>query len=233
MRNAIENQGGDTMLVGDRMTKRPVTISEDDSIDRGLDLMRSEKVRRLPVVDKHGQLVGIVSEKDLLYASPSPATSLSIYEIPYLLSKIEMRDLMTKEVITVTEDTPLEEAARIMADHKIGGLPVMRDDKLVGIITETDMFKVFLEMLGAREAGVRLAMLVPNEKGTLAKIAGKITELGGNILAQGTIMGEDPTNRELTLKVEDIAQEQLVSAMEGLGLRILDARYCTTPACDT
>ena len=219
------------MLVGDRMTKRPITVSEDDSIDRGLDLMRSESVRRLPVVDKRGKLVGIVSEKDLLYASPSPATSLSIYEIPYLLSKIKMRDLMTEEVITVTEDTPLEEAARIMADHKIGGLPVMRDDKLVGIITETDMFKIFLEMLGAREAGVRLAMLVPNEKGTLAKIAGKVAELGGNILAQGTIMGEDPTNRELTLKVEGIAQEQLVSAMEGMGLQILDARYCDSTPC--
>jgi acetoin utilization protein AcuB len=213
------------------MTKRPITISEDDSIDHGLDLMRSESVRRLPVVDKHGKLVGIVSEKDLLYASPSPATSLSIYEIPYLLSKIKMRDLMTQEVITVTEDTPLEEAARIMADHKIGGLPVMRDDKLVGIITETDMFKIFLEMLGAREAGVRLAMLVPNEKGTLAKIATEIAELGGNIMAQGTIMGEDPTNRELTLKVEDVAQEQLVSAMERLGLKILDARYCDSPSC--
>jgi acetoin utilization protein AcuB len=221
------------MLVGDRMTKRPVTISEDASIDRGLELMRSEKVRRLPVLGKHDKLVGIVSEKDLLYASPSPATSLSIYEIPYLLSKIKMRDIMTREVITVTENTPLEEAARIMADRKVGGLPVMRDDKLVGIITETDMFKIFLEMLGAREAGVRLAMLIPNEKGTLAKIAGKIAELGGNILAQGTIMGEDPTNRELTLKVEDVAEGQLVSAMEGLGLKILDARYCTTPACDT
>jgi acetoin utilization protein AcuB len=219
------------MLVGDRMTKRPITISEDDSIDHGLDLMRSESVRRLPVVDKHGKLVGIVSEKDLLYASPSPATSLSIYEIPYLLSKIKMRDLMTQEVITVTEDTPLEEAARIMADHKIGGLPVMRDDKLVGIITETDMFKIFLEMLGAREAGVRLAMLVPNEKGTLAKIATEIAELGGNIMAQGTIMGEDPTNRELTLKVEGVAQEQLVSVMEEMGLKILDARYCNSPPC--
>jgi acetoin utilization protein AcuB len=110
-------------------------------------------------------------------------------------------------------------------------LPVMRDDKLVGIITETDMFKIFLEMLGAREAGVRLAMLVPNEKGTLAKIASEIAELGGNIIAQGTIMGEDPTNRELTLKVEDVAQEQLVSAMEKLGLKILDARYCDSPSC--
>ena len=219
------------MLVRDRMTKRPVTVTEDTAVDKALELMRSEKVRRLPVLGKHGNMVGIVSEKDLLYASPSPATTLSIYEIPYLLSKIKMRDLMTKKVITVTEDTPLEEAARIMADSKIGGLPVMRGDKLVGIITETDMFKIFLELLGAREEGVRLSMLIPTEKGTLARIASKITELGGNIVALGTITGEDPTNCEMAIKVAGVSQEQLVAAMEGLELKILDARYCTLPAC--
>jgi len=206
------------------MTKRPITIHDEASVDEALQLMHEEHIRRLPVLDKHGRLVGIVSELDLLKVSPSPATSLSMWEIPYLLSKIKMRDIMTKDVITVAEDTPLEEAARIMADNKIGGLPVMRDDKLVGIITETDMFKIFLEMLGAREKGVRLSMLIPEEKGTLAKIAGTIAGLGGNILALGTIMGEDPTNRELAIKVADVPMEQLVSAMEGLGMKILDAR---------
>jgi acetoin utilization protein AcuB len=220
------------MLVGDRMTRRPITVTEDTSVDKALELMREERVRRFPVVDKHGHMVGIVSEKDLLYASPSPATSLSIYEIPYLLSKIKMRDLMEREVITVTEDTTLEEAARIMADNKIGGLPVMRDDKLVGIITETDLFKIFLEMLGAREEGVRLSMLVPEEKGMLAKITSTITEMGGNIQALGTMMGEDPTNRQLTIKVSDVSEEQLVAAMEALDLKMLDARYCTTPTCE-
>jgi acetoin utilization protein AcuB len=219
------------MLVGDRMTKRPITITEDTGIDKALELMHSEKVRRLPVLDKHGQLVGIVSELDLLKASPSPATSLSIYELPYLLSKIKMRDIMTRDVVTATEDMPLEEAALIMAENKIGGLPVMRGDKLVGIITETDLFKIFLEMLGAREEGVRLSMLVPEEKGMLAKIAGKVAEMGGNFVAQGSIMGEDPTNRQLTIKVTDVPEEQLVSAMEELGLKILDARYCTLPGC--
>jgi len=219
------------MLVGDRMTRRPVTVTEDIAIDKALELMRSEKIRRLPVLDKHGKLAGIVSEKDLLYASPSPATSLSIYEIPYLLSKIKMRDLMTKDVITVAEDTPLEEAARIMADSKIGGLPVLRGDKLVGIITETDMFKIFLELLGAREEGMRLSMLIPAEKGSLARIASKIAELGGNIVALGTISGEDPTNCEMMVKVAGVPQDKLVSAMEGLGLKILDVRYCTLPAC--
>jgi acetoin utilization protein AcuB len=219
------------MLVGDRMTKRPITITEDTGIDKALELMHSEKVRRLPVLNKHGQLVGIVSELDLLKASPSPATTLSIYELPYLLSKIKMRDIMTRDVVTATEDMPLEEAALIMAENKIGGLPVMRGDKLVGIITETDLFKIFLEMLGAREEGVRLSMLVPEEKGMLAKIAGKVAEMGGNFVAQGTIMGEDPTNRQLTIKVTDVPEEQLVSAMEELGLKILDARYCTLPGC--
>ena len=213
------------------MTKRPITITEDTGIDKALELMHSEKVRRLPVLNKQGQLVGIVSELDLLKASPSPATSLSIYELPYLLSRIKMRDIMAKDVITVTEDTPLEEAALIMAENKIGGMPVMRGDKLVGIITETDMFKIFLEMLGAREEGVRISMLVPEKKGMLAKIAGKVAEMGGNLVAQGTIMGEDPTNRQLTIKVTDVPEEQLVSAMQELGLKILDARYCTLPGC--
>jgi len=219
------------MLVGDRMTKRPITVDEDIGLDQALELMHSEKVRRLPVLDKQGRLVGIVSELDLLKASPSPATSLSIYELPYLLSKITMHDIMTKDVVTVTEDTPLEEAALVMAENKIGGLPVMRDDKLVGIITETDMFKTFLEMLGAREEGVRLTMLVPEKKGMLAKIAGAVSEMGGNFVAQGTIMGEDPTNRQLTIKVQDISEEDLASAMEGLGMKVLDARYCTPPGC--
>ncbi|MEE8389532.1 MAG: CBS domain-containing protein, partial [Anaerolineae bacterium] len=139
----------------------------------------------------------------------------------------KVEDIMAKDVITATEYTPLEEAARIMADNKIGGMPVMRDDELVGIITETDMFKIFLEMLGAREEGVRLTMLVPEEKGTLAKISAKIAELGGNIIALGTIMGETPANRELTVKITDVPEEQLVSAMKDLGLKILDTRFCT------
>jgi len=212
------------MLVGDRMTPRPITVTEDISVDKALQLMREERIRRLPILDKRGRLAGIVSDKDLLYVSPSPATSLSIYEIPYLLSKIKMRDVMTREVITITEDTPLEEAARIMADNKIGGLPVMRDDKLVGIITETDLFKIFVEMLGARDSGTRLSMLIPNEKGVLAKVTGTIAKMDGNIMALSTIMGEDPTNCQLTVKVADVPTEQLVSAMEDLGLKVLDVR---------
>jgi len=214
------------------MTPRPVTVTKDISVDKALRLMHSERIRRLPVVDKHGNLVGIVSELDLLKVSPSPATTLSIYEIPYLLSKIKMEDVMTKDVITVAEDTVLEEAARIMADNKIGGLPVMRDGKLVGIITETDLFKVFLEMMGARQEGVRLSVLIPEEKGTLAKITGTIAGMGGNILAMGSIQGDDPTTYKLALRVADVPQDKLVAAMDDLGLEILDQRYCECPDGD-
>jgi len=206
------------------MTKRPIITAPDTPIDEALKLMRDSKVRRLPVLDKKGKLVGIVTEKDLLYVSPSPATSLSIHELHYLISKIKVEDVMAKDVITVTEYTPLEEAARIMADNKIGSLPVMRDDKLVGIITETDLFCVFLELLGAREKGVRLTMLVPEQKGVLANITREIVEMGGNIVSLGTFVGEDPTNRLITVKVAEVDQSALVSAMEALGMEVVDVR---------
>jgi acetoin utilization protein AcuB len=221
------------MLVRERMTRRPITIAEDTSIDKALHLMRQEKIRRLPVVDRHGKLIGIVAEKDLLYASPSPATTLSIYEIASLLSKITVRELMTRDVITVAEDTPLEEAARIMADNAVGALPVLRGNELVGIITETDLFKIFLEIFGARTEGVRVNILVPEGKGVLAKLTTKIAETGGNILALGTLLAEDPGHREITIRVSDISQEALVSALEAvdLELKILDIRCCELPAC--
>jgi acetoin utilization protein AcuB len=190
--------------------------------------MRDEQVRRLPLLHKKGELVGIVSERDLLYASPSPATSLSIHEIHYLVSKITVEEVMTRDVITVSEYTPLEEAARIMADNKIGGLPVVRDGKLVGIITESDLFKIFTEILGARDMGVRLSMLVPEQPGILAEITRAIVDLGGNIISLGTFMGEDPTNRLITVKVADVPEDQLVAEMKNLALEIEDARTCAS-----
>jgi len=214
------------MLVRERMTRHPVTVSPDTPVSEALDLMRREKVRRLPVLDKGSRLVGIVLEKDLLYASPSPATSLSIYEMHYLLSKLTVAEVMSREVITVDEITPLEEAARIMADNIIGGLPVMRGDQLVGIITETDLFKVFLEMLGAREKGVRLTLQVPDQKGMLASITGAIAALGGDIVSLRTFWGEDLTTGVITVKVREgtATKRQLVGAMEGLGLEVVDVR---------
>lgn len=212
------------MLVGERMTRNPVTITQDVGIEDALKIMRDNSIRRLPVLDKKGKLVGIVSDKDLLYASPSPATSLSVHELHYLLSKLTVKQVMSSPVITVTEYTPLEEAARIMVDNKIGGLPVMRNDKVVGIITETDMFKIFLEMLGARKRGVRLSLLVPEAKGVLAELTAEIARLGGNIISLGTFYGEDPSTAEITVKVEDVSKDELLKAMQGIAVEILDVR---------
>lgn len=212
------------MLVRNRMSKHPITVTADVHIDEALKIMRDNKVRRLPVVDKDGRLVGIVSEMDLLYASPSPATSLSVYEIHYLIARITVQDVMTKEVISIKEDTPLEEAARIMVDNKIGGLPVVRDSKLVGIITETDLFKIFLELLGAREKGIRLTLRTPNRKGVLASITGQIAQMGGDIISLGTFLGEDPTEGLLTIKVAEVSQDQLVQALETPEMKLIDAR---------
>ncbi|HUW13576.1 MAG TPA: CBS and ACT domain-containing protein [Anaerolineae bacterium] len=212
------------MLVGERMTRDPVTVQVNEGIEDALKMMRDSNVRRLPVLDKGGKLVGIVSDKDLLYASPSPATSLSVHELHYLLSKLTVEKVMSSPVIWVTEYTPLEEAARIMVDNKIGGLPVLRDDKVVGIITETDMFKIFLEMLGARSEGVRLSMLVPEAKGILADLTAEIARLGGNILSLGTFYGEEPSNVQITVKVEGVDKEELLEALEGIAVEILDVR---------
>jgi acetoin utilization protein AcuB len=212
------------MFVGNRMSHPVISVHPEMSMGDALALMREEHIRRLPVVDKHGKLVGIVTEEDLLHASPSDATSLSIYEVNYLVSKITLKDIMTHEVITVLEDTPLEEAARIMADNKIGGLPVVRDHVVVGMITETDLFKVFLELLGAREAGVRLTVLVEDVPGKLAELTKAIFDLGGNILALGTFLGESTENREVTLKIAGVTSSALKEAVEPIVERVRDIR---------
>jgi acetoin utilization protein AcuB len=212
------------MFVKDRMTQHPITVHEDTPISKALELMRRENVRRFPVIDDDGKMVGIVLEKDLLYASPSPATTLSLFEIHTLLAKVTVGSVMTRDVITISEEAPLEEAARIMADNDIGGLPVMRGDRLVGIITETDIFKTFLELLGGRTTGVRLSIVVPHKKGVLARIAARIAELGGNIVALGTIAAEDPEHYQLTFKVKGPSADDLVSSMKDLDLEVLDVR---------
>jgi acetoin utilization protein AcuB len=211
------------MFVGERMSYPVVSVNPGMPINEALTLMRKERIRRTPVI-KDGQLVGIVSDKDLLNASPSPATSLSIWEMNYLLSKITVRDVMTKDVLTVAHDTPIEEAARIMADNKIGGLPVIKDDKVVGIITETDLFKIFLEMMGARENGVRCSVIVRNQPGELAKITQALTGIGGDFVAFGQFLGNDPSNRNVTFKIAGLEEDQVHQVLEPLVERLLDIR---------
>jgi len=204
------------MLVGSRMSPDPITVTEKTPVDEALKIMRDKKVRRLPVLNKKGGLVGIVAEKDILYASPSPATSLSIHEIHYLVSKLTVGEIMTKKVFTVADDTPLEEAARIMADNRIGALPV--------IITETDIFRSFLELLGAREPGVRLTMRIPVGQGVLPLCTETISKLGGRLLALTTWGGDEPGDTIITAKVTGVGKKKLTESIAKLGVEYLDVR---------
>ncbi len=212
------------MFVDKRMSHPVITVKPDVPIHDALNLMHKESIRRLPVVDDRGRMIGIVSEMDILHAEPSDATSLSVWELNYLLSRISVGDVMTRDVVSVAADTPIEEAARIMADSKIGGLPVMRGDDLVGIITETDLFKVFLELLGAREAGVRLTALVHDAPGELAKLTAAISAINGNIVALVAFLGESPENRLVTLKVEGAALKDLEGAVKDIVEKLVDVR---------
>ncbi len=214
------------MLVRKRMTPKPITITPHTSVSDALREMREKKVRRLPVLDDQGKLVGIVSDSDLLYASPSPATSLSVWEIHDLLYRLTVDHVMTRDIVTVTEDTTLEEAARLMADRRIGGLPVMRGDTLVGIITETDVFKALLALFGGRRPGVRITVTTSSAKGTLAKIASAIQAVGGDIVGFGLaepVPGTSP-DWEMTLKVQDVTKDKLVAAIRPCVHDVVDVR---------
>jgi acetoin utilization protein AcuB len=212
------------MLVSRAMTRDLITTTPETPVAEARSMMRREKIHHLPVVNNHGKLIGIVTERDLVYAAPSPATSLSMYEINYLLAKLTVAKVMTHEVLTVTGQTPLEEAARLMADNDIGGLPVVEGEKPVGIVTESDIFRVFVDLFAARQKGVRITALAPEVMGELAKLSAAITESGGNILAFGSLPGDAPANVLVTVKVSGVSREQLLSAIKPYVEQVLDAR---------
>ena len=211
------------MFVGDRMSRPVISVTPDMPINDVLAMFKKEHIRRAPVV-KDGKLVGIVSERDLLNASPSSATTLSVWEINYLISKVKVKEVMTKKVIFVDKETPIEEAARTMADKKIGGLPVMDRDKVVGMITETDLFKVFLELMGARDKGIRVTATVEEKPGELAKVTKAIAGAGGNFISFGFFDGDDPTTKVLTFKVAGMKKEDVRKALGDVVKKFWDIR---------
>jgi acetoin utilization protein AcuB len=211
------------MFVGDRMSHPVISVSPETSIHDALAMFKKEHIRRAPVM-KEGKMVGIISERDLLNASPSPVTSLSIWEMNYLLSKVIVKQVMTKKVRTVDMATPIEDAARIMADYKFGGLPVMRSGKVVGIITETDLFKVFLELMGARDKGIRVTASIDDQPGVLAKVTKAIANAGGNFISFGFFSGEDTSTKILTFKVEGLKKEDVKKVLTKVVKKFWDIR---------
>ena len=211
------------MFVGERMSHPVIAVSPDVPIHDALVMFKKEHIRRAPVI-KDGKLVGIVSERDLLNASPSPVTSLSVWEMNYLISKVTVKQVMSKKVKTIDIDTPIEEAARIMADSKIGGMPVVRSGKVVGMITETDLFKIFLELMGARTKGIRVTAEIEDHPGQLAAITKAIADEGGNFISFGQFSGNDPTTKILTFKIAGVKKDNVQKALTKFVKKFWDIR---------
>jgi acetoin utilization protein AcuB len=214
------------MLVRNRMTANPVTITGDVTVLDAINLMTEKGIRHLPVTDRDGRLIGIVSEKELLKSAPSPVTSLNVWEVKEMLHLLTIKKIMSIQLITIEEDAPLEEAAVVMVANKIDGLPVTRKGVLVGVITETDIFKSFLELLGAKRHGVRITVIIPGERGLMAKTTNAIFEVGGNIMGLGLMeLNDSPTGLwEITFKVQGVTKEKLMEGIKPFVKNVVDVR---------
>ena len=168
------------MAVKDFMTRKVVYISPDTTIAHAADMMREQKLHRLPVIE-NDQLVGLVTEGTIAEASPSKATSLSIYEMNYLLNKTKVGDVMIRDVVTISQFASLEDATYLMLKNKIGILPVVDNEQIYGVITDRDIFKAFLEVSGYGEEGVRLRFVTENKVGVLEQIIRLLVEENLNI----------------------------------------------------
>lgn len=206
------------MYVKDFMSTEVITISPEDSLASAFALMKENRIRRLPVVDQ-GKLVGIVAYSDLLKASPSEATALSIWEINYVLSKLKIKDIMKKNVITVSPADTIEKAALLMRKNAIGALPVVEGDSLVGIITESDIFDAFIDVLGFGEPCARLTIEIEDRPGQIVEVIKPISEEGINIRSIATFHAGD--RQELVLRVDTKYPEPLVNKLVSRGIKVL------------
>lgn len=212
------------MIIANVMTRNPIFVSPDMSVNDARALMTREKIGKLPVLDKNNRLVGIVTKKDLVKAGPSAATSLDMYEISYLLSKLKVETVMERNVLTVQQTEVVEEAARIMADSQVGCLPVMKGELLVGIITETDLFRTFVDMFGARHDGIRATFQVEEKPGMIAQVSKAIADANGNIVSLVTFDGDDLSQRRCTVKVTGVERSTFEEILRNSTLEIEDIR---------
>lgn len=212
------------MIIRDVMTKTPVTVTEETSVTEAKALMSKNNFSKLPVLDKSKRLVGIITKNDIQKASPSDATTLDMFELGYVLSKLTVGKFMTKKVITIQETEVIEEAARIMVDNNIGCIPVMEDDVLVGIVTESDLFRLFTEIFGARNSGVRAVISMQDKPGMLARITTQIADLKGNLVSVVTREVKNKDVRRSTIKVTGITIEQMENILKSAEAEIIDIR---------
>jgi len=213
------------MLVKDYMTRHPLMAAPDMSLVEAQRFMGQNNIRHLPVVGDGKRLLGLVTRQSLL-VDPGRLGSLNVWEIAGVLSGLKVKDVMIKapNVITVSQDITIEEAARVMVERRIGCLPVVQDDVLVGIITETDIFKALLDVLGTRTPGIRVTLAVHEGKGILAALTHDVSAMGANIISLLTSEGELPGERAITFKVNDVDPALLRQALDKLNVKIVDFR---------
>jgi acetoin utilization protein AcuB len=209
------------LLVGDRMTKSPLTIKRDDSFQTALNLLRQGGVRHLPVMEGK-KLVGILTDRDLRQASPSPATSLSMYEIKYLLDKILVEDIMVKNVITAPPTATIEFAAKLLYENKIGALPIVNEKgELLGIITETDVLETFVEATGLGEPSSRIEIEMEDKPGALAQVAQLIKKYNINIISVMTISAAKKGKRIVVFRLATTDPSAVRKEIERAGYAVV------------
>jgi len=208
------------MFVKDRMTKDPITATDNMPLLEAGEIMHKKGFSRLPVMHD-GKLAGIVTDMDLIRVSPSPATSLSIFEVNYLLAKLVLKDVMTKNPRTIGPDATLEEAAVLLRDYHIGSLPVVENGKLIGIITESDIFDAFISLMGLREASSRVTLDIEDKVGVLADITKIIKDQGINIVTMATFDYPDGRHGELVLRLDAKDPAPVVNEFEARGFTVI------------
>ena len=205
------------MFVEMWMTRHPVTVEPTASLYDARKLMKKHDVKRLPVVED-GKLVGIITLFDIVKATPSEATTLDIHEVKYILANTLVKDVMTRDLITVTPETTIEEAALKMLKHRIGGMPVVtKEGELVGIITETDIYRALIEVMGFMEKGVRLTFELEHKPGVLAEITRIIKEHNINILSLSTARSKDPNKRMVVIRIKAENPQALIEDLKKAG----------------
>lgn len=215
------------MIVKDYMTRHPVMVEPEMSIVEVQGIMAETRVRHLPVAEAGKRLVGLITQ-EALRVPPTKLTSLNVWEITRFLSDLKVKDVMIKrkDVITIHPDATMEEAARIMVQHKIGCLPVLEEEVVIGIITDTDMMMHLVDMLGAPQPSVRVTMRMPLVKGELARLVAALSAQGWGIWALGGVFSpKNPEKWEAVFKIIDVPRQQVYEALSKIeGQEIVDIR---------
>ena len=210
------------MKVRDFMKTDLITVETKTPVMEAQEIMREKKIKRLPVMKK-GKLVGLVTKHMLLEASPSSATSLSVYEMNYLLSKMTVDEIMVKDPITIPPDYPVEAAIWLGKKHGIGAFPVVDDGKLVGIITEHDITGVLSEVLGLESEGARITVEgLGGQLGELREIIGVLDDLKRPLLSIISIPRKEKRDWIVVLRVQGTKAEEIVKALEKKGFKVTD-----------